>query len=106
MAGCAAGDWVEVSRVILEPGGRAPNLPADTAGVPYALRVRGVALSEAEIGGALRVRTQAGRELEGRLEAVSPAFRHDFGECVPELIELRRRLVELARGGASGEEPE
>jgi len=32
----AAGTWVELERVILEPGERAPGIPADTASVPVA----------------------------------------------------------------------
>jgi hypothetical protein len=88
---------VEVTRVILAPAQRAPNLPEDTAGVPYTLRVRGVALADAQIGERLRVRTQAGREIEGELVAVAPGFEHTFGGCVPEIVETRLRLMRLAR---------
>jgi hypothetical protein len=93
------GDWVEVTREVLAPGERAPNLPEDTAEVPYTLRVRGVALADAEEGAAVRVRTAAGREVEGRLVAVNPSFDHDFGDCVPELVRTRLELLRLARGG-------
>jgi hypothetical protein len=96
------GDWVEVGREILAPGERAPNLPEDTAKVPYTLRVRGIALEDASIGENLRIRTQAGREVEGVLLAVRPGFEHTFGGCVPEIVEIRERLKRLARGG---EEP-
>jgi len=96
------GDWVEVAREILAPCERAPDLPEDTAKAPYTMRVRGIALEDASVGENLRVRTQAGRELEGELIAVRPGFEHTFGGCVPEIVEVRERLKRLARGG---EEP-
>jgi 2-amino-4-ketopentanoate thiolase alpha subunit len=92
------GDWVEVARVILTPAERAPGLPEDTSKVPYTLRVRGIALSDGEMGEKITVRTQAGREVEGELLAVNPGFEHTFGGCVPEIVEIRSRLKRLARG--------
>lgn len=100
-AGAKRGDWVEVSAVLLKPAGRAPNLPADTAKVPLVMRVRGVALRAAKVGATVAVKTQAGRVIRGKLLAVNPRFDHDFGKCVPELIEVRRRLKNLMSGGGA-----
>ena len=100
MTAARAGDWVEISAVLLSPAERAPNLPADTAAVPLTMRVRGWAQAAAEVGSEVSVRTQAGRVLAGTLLAVNPRFDHDFGDCVPELIEVRRRLkAEMLGGG-------
>ncbi len=99
MTAARAGDWVEISAVLLSPAERAPNLPADTAAVPLVMRVRGWAQAAAEVGAEVAVRTQAGRVLAGTLLAVNPRFDHDFGGCVPELIEVRRRLTEEMLGG-------
>ena len=94
------GDWVEVSAVLLAPAERSLNLPPETAAVPLVMRVRGWAVAAAEVGTEVSVRTQAGRILRGTLLAVNPRFDHDFGGCVPELIEVRRRLkAEMAGGG-------
>ncbi|HOX06871.1 MAG TPA: 2-amino-4-oxopentanoate thiolase subunit OrtA [Planctomycetota bacterium] len=95
------GDWVEISAVLLAPGERSPNLPPETAAVPLVMRVRGWAQKAGRIGAKISVKTQAGRVLHGKLLAVNPRFDHDFGGCVPELIDVRRRLKELmAKGGA------
>jgi len=91
------GDWVEISKVVLEPGQRAPNLPPDTAAVPYTLRVRGFATSEAEPGAEISIVTIVGRTHTGRLEAVNPEYHLSHGESVPELVRARFELREMAR---------
>jgi hypothetical protein len=81
-----AGTWVELERVILEPGERAPGIPADTAAVPFAARVRGFLVAEARLGAAAEVRTQAGRIVDGKLRAILPPNPVDFGDPAPELF--------------------
>ena len=97
MTKACIGDWVEISQVILRPDERAPDLPPDTAAVPYTLRVRGFAASEAEPGAEISITTVTGRRHTGKLEEVHPAFRLDFGESIPELIRARFELKETAR---------
>ena len=91
-----AGTWVELERVILKPGERAPGIPADTASVPFAARVRGFLLAPARMGTTAEVRTQAERVVAGRLRAVLPRNPADFGDPSPELLEvgkaMKRRL--------------
>ncbi len=84
----AAGTWVELERVVLEVGERAPGLPADTAAVPLVLRVSGFLVEPAEIGASARVRTLIGREQSGRLRTVNPSYTHSFGETVAELLTI------------------
>ncbi len=91
------GDWVEISQIVLQREERAPNLPPDTAAVPYTLRVRGFATSAASPGDEISIVTAAGRRHTGRLEEVHPAFRPDFGESIPELIQARFELKQIAR---------
>jgi hypothetical protein len=96
-----AGDWVEISAVLLAPAERSPNLPPETAVVPLVMRVRGWAQKGGLVGAKISVKTQAGRVLSGKLLSVSPSFDHDFGGCIPELIEVRRKLkAEMSGGGA------
>ncbi|MDQ6879114.1 MAG: 2-amino-4-oxopentanoate thiolase subunit OrtA [Candidatus Dormibacteraeota bacterium] len=91
-----AGTWVELERVILKPGERAPEIPADTASVPFAARVRGFLLASARIGTTAEARTQAERVVSGRLRAVLPRNPAGFGDPSPELLQvgkgMKRRL--------------
>ena len=90
------GGWAELSLVVLEPDGRAPGLPADTAATPYAARVKGFLETAAAVGDPAAVRTLAGRRVEGTLVRLDPEPGHSFGKPVRELldvgIELRERL--------------
>jgi len=84
----AAGTWVEIEQVVLEPRERAPGIPADTAAVPLLLRVSGFLAEDAVVGEPARVRTLIGRELDGVLRVVGPHYTHSFGEVVPELLTI------------------
>jgi 2-amino-4-ketopentanoate thiolase alpha subunit len=95
-AAIPAGSWVELERVILRPGERAPGIPADTASVPFAARVRGFLLAPARKGATVEVRTQADRVVTGRLRSVLPKNPVNFGDPSPELLQvgkaMKRRL--------------
>src|SRR2546428_11557746 len=91
----AAGTWVELERVILEPGERAPGIPADTASVPFAARVRGFLVAPARRGTAPEVRTQADRAGNGKLLAVLPRNPAGFGNPSPELLFVRKATKRL-----------
>jgi hypothetical protein len=90
------GSWVEVRQVVLSAGARAPNVPADTAGVDFVARIRGFLLTDAPLGAEVTIRTLTGREVTGVLSGVNPRNPADFGEPVPELLRVgqkaRRRL--------------
>ena len=103
----AAGTWVELERVILKPGERAPGIPADTASVPFAARVRGFLIAPARRGATAEVRTQADRVVSGKLRTVLPRNPADFGDPSPELLvvgkEMKRRLHQLPDPPRKGE---
>lgn len=94
-----AGSWVEIQQVVLRAGQRAPNVPPDTAHVDFVARIRGFLIASAPIGDEVVVRTLVGREVSGMLTAVNPRNPADFGDPVPELLELgmqaRQALDEL-----------
>lgn len=100
---CAAGDWVEVERVLLEPADRSDKLPADTAAQPLLMWVKGFARSAAVIGEELAVETMTGREVTGRLSEVNPGYTHTFGRPIPGLVhvgaDLRARLEIYRKAG-------
>lgn len=84
----AAGTWVEIESVLLEPGERAPNLPPETAKVPYILKASGFLVGDAELGREATIRTLIGLEYRGRVVAVNPGYGHSFGPTVAELLTI------------------
>jgi hypothetical protein len=75
----AAGRWARVHRLELAPSERAPGVPPDTAAVPFETWVNGWLVEPARLGAAARLRTAAGRVVEGVLESVDPGYDHSFG---------------------------
>jgi hypothetical protein len=93
------GSWVEIQQVVLRAGERAPNVPPDTAQVDFVARIRGFLTTAAAMGDAVTVRTLLGREVGGILTGVNPRNPADYGNPVPELLQLgmeaRQALDEL-----------
>ncbi|MBN2252926.1 MAG: 2-amino-4-ketopentanoate thiolase [Kosmotogaceae bacterium] len=98
------GQWVQIHRILLNPGERAPSLPEDTGTLPLELRVRGFLLEEkAEVGELVTIETAAGRKVHGRVESVEPSHEHSFGEHVTELAEAGMELTKWLTGGDEDE---
>lgn len=101
------GDWVQIHRIILPAGQRAPAVPAETQAVPLEMRVKGFLDHDAALGEEVTVTTVIGRTLKGRLEAVNPPYTHSFGPIPPELVrvgmELRQRLEEAESASTAGQ---
>jgi hypothetical protein len=87
-----AGTWVELHRIVLAPGARAPQVPDDTRRVPLELRCRGLLLHDATIGEPAEVVSLAGRRLTGTLMEANPGYTHGFGRPVPPLGAAGRSL--------------
>jgi hypothetical protein len=93
----ATGSLVEIYRVVLPPGERAPQVPDDTQRVPLEMRVKGFLVAAAAIGEEVEIDTVAGRRLRGTLVAVNPAYTHGFGAPIKALTGIAgevRRLLE------------
>ncbi len=101
MGSAKQGDWVQVYRVVLAAGERAPQVPEDTQKVPLEMWVKGF-LTEAagETGKEVSIKTVTGRTVRGRLAGVLPAYTHNFGEPQPELLEICQELRTLLKGGS------
>ena len=97
--GCRKGDWVEVHFVILPAGGRAGEVPADTAGVPLEAWLKGWAQEDATLGEEVMVETVAGRNVKGTLTEVDPGYGHTYGPSVPELAPIGRELRAMLKEG-------
>jgi hypothetical protein len=93
----ARGSWVEIRRIVLPAGERAPRVPEETQRVPLEMRVKGVLLRDAALGEQVEIESPAGRRLRGELCEANPAYTHGFGPPLPELravgAELRRLLA-------------
>jgi 2-amino-4-ketopentanoate thiolase alpha subunit len=89
--------WVEIRRVELGAGERAPQVPVDTQQVPLEMRVKGYLTHDASIGDQAEIATATGRRLSGTLVAINPAYGHQFGSPIPELCTIGAELRELLR---------
>lgn len=99
MSAAAAKDtWVEIHRVVLEPGERAPQVPADTRAVPLEMTVKGFLTDAADIGDEVEIVTPAGRRLRGVLRAINPAYTHGFGPPLEELSPIGEELRAILEG--------
>ena len=100
------GDWVRIHSLVLDPADRSGRLPEDTRRVPVEMWVKGRLLADAENGAEVEVETATGRRVRGELIDTAPAWDHGFGDFVPELEEIGRRLKQAMKaveppGGAS-----
>jgi len=93
----AAGTWVEVHRVVLRAGERAPQIPEDTRAVPLEMRVKGFLTQPAALGDEAVIVTPAGRRLRGTLTEVNPAYTHGFGPPIPELSVIGQEVRAILR---------
>ena len=92
------GDWVRIHSILMDAGSRAPQVPDDTAKVPYELWDKGFLVSDkAEIGEEVNVETITGRLIKGTLLETDPSYNHDFGEFIPEILIIDRQLREIMR---------
>lgn len=83
------GSWVRIKKIVLRPEERAENLPADTKLVPLVMWTKGYLLGDANINDTVKIRTVTGRIEEGTLLEENPAFRHDYGAFVVEILKIR-----------------
>lgn len=94
------GDWVQIHSVLLESEQRSSHIPEDTRKVPLEMWENGFLLDEsARIGDEVSIETPVGRRVRGILSNCRPGYEHSFGETLPELVQIRRRLRVLMRGG-------
>lgn len=93
------GDWVRIQNTVLEPSERAPQVPDDTKATPLMLWVKGFACHDAEVGQEIEVETITGRSVKGTLIEINPAYKHNFGNCVPEILQIGITAKKVLFGG-------
>ena len=96
------GTWVSIAKTILEPAERAEGIPADTAATPLRMWVCGFLESDANLGGEAEIRTKMNRLETGTLEEVNPTTKVNYGDFVPEILQIgmEARQMLLAGGGS------
>jgi hypothetical protein len=82
------GTWVQIHKVVLSPEERAPQVPDDTKKVPLEMWVKGYLVEYGNIGDIVKVKTLTGRIEEGELVQVNPTFKHNYGDFVPEILQI------------------
>ena len=95
------GDWATIHAIVLTKEERVPQVPADTKEVPLETWVKGYLQGDAEIGSDASVQTVTGRIATGNLVEVNPTYQHSFGNFIPEILEIDRRLHKALYGGES-----
>ena len=98
-----SGDWVIVHTTVLNPEERAPQVPDDTKKVPLELWVKGFIDKDANIGDLVEIKTITGRKVTGNLVTVNPYYTHDYGKCIPELLQIGLQAKEILFGGECNE---
>lgn len=98
MKAAKKGDWVQVRKVVLPAGKRAPQVPEDTSKTDLLLWVKGFAQTDADLGEEVSIKTVTGRLTSGILQAVNPGYTHGFGDYLPELAQISAQVKELALG--------
>ncbi|HZK41397.1 MAG TPA: 2-amino-4-oxopentanoate thiolase subunit OrtA [Clostridia bacterium] len=94
-------DFVVIELVILPVGKRAPQVPEDTAKTPLLAFTKGWLLDEeATVGDKVKVKAMSGRTVEGTLTNRGLAPAHDYGDFVPELLQIHQQVRGLLFGGA------
>ena len=86
------GDWVMVHKIVLEPKDRAPQIPEDTKSVPLEMWTKGFILEDGKVGEIVEIETIVGRRDKGKLVEVHPTHRHDYGNHVPEILQIGKTL--------------
>ncbi|MDY3118071.1 MAG: 2-amino-4-oxopentanoate thiolase subunit OrtA [Peptoniphilus sp.] len=93
------GEWVQITRVVLPAGKRAPQVPEDTQKHELRMWVKGFLCEDATIGEEVEVKTVTGRRVSGELLTVRPKYTHTYGDFVPELLKVQCQLRAILFGG-------
>lgn len=96
------GEWVQIYQVILPVGERAPQVPAETAGVPLEMWVKGFLVEkQAQVGTDVTIHSLTGRLLRGKLVAVKPNYEVNYGHPQPELLAIGVELRAIWEGNGN-----
>lgn len=90
--------WVQVHKIILSKDERSTNLPPETKEVPLEMWVKGFLQDDANIGDIVKIITVTNRIEEGTLVEANPTFKHNYGDFVPEILEIDKIVKKILYG--------
>lgn len=94
------GERVRVHNIVLKAGERTAKIPEDTKKCDLEMWVKGALTEEnAKIGDIVTVETAAGRLQKGILSEENPNYTYSYGDFVPEIVEIDKRLRRIMAGG-------
>ena len=94
------GDWVRIHNVVLKADERTAKIPDDTRECDLEMWGKGCLVEDAaQIGDIVTVETAVGRLQRGVLAEENPHYTHSYGEFVPEIIEIDKKLRKIMAGG-------
>ena len=94
------GDWIRIHNIVLKAEDRTAKIPEDTQKCDLEMWVKGSLVEEqAEIGDMVTVETAAGRIQKGILLEENPHYTHSYGDFVPEIIKIDKKLKQIMFGG-------
>ncbi len=82
------GSYVRIRKTLLKPGERSQNLPKETSLVPFKMWVKGFLQDEADLFDIVTIKTITGRFETGRLKEAFPAYKHNYGDFISEILEM------------------
>ena len=97
------GDFVRIYNIVLSADERAPHLPEDTKKVPLEMWDKGFLQKDATIGEEVEVITITGRKIKGKLVELNPVYRHNYGEFVPEILQIGLQARKILFGGETND---
>ena len=87
------GTYVRIRKTIFKPEERSSNLPVETSKVPFKMWVKGYLGEDSDLFDIVTIETITGRKETGRLKEDNPPYKHNYGEFVPEILELRKTIL-------------
>jgi len=88
------GSFVRIRKTLLKPEERSKNLPKETSLVPFKMWVKGFLLEDADLFDIVKIKTITNRIETGRLKEVFPKYKHDYGDFIPEILEMNQIILQ------------
>ena len=90
------GRWVRIHNIVLKAEERTARIPDDTQKCDLEMWDKGWLTDDmAEVGEIVTVKTATGRLLQGVLIEEDPHYTHNYGDYIPEIFEIDRRLKNI-----------
>ena len=86
------GSYVRIEKVILQADQRTSKIPDDTKAVPFKMWTKGILQHDANLNEEASIVTMSNRQDKGILVEVNPMYELNYGEFLPEMIEIDMRL--------------